>query len=108
MLAAGQAYEGRRSGSNLLSTSLDQRAVAEPETSRLARLCQYLDGRRWIVAVANIVAAALFVAGCVGFYWPGLYTGSVTAFLCGSVLFLLGALCSALLEHGPSTYRSSR
>ena len=71
--------------------------------SWLARLCWYLDARRWVVAVSNIVAAALFVLGCVGFYWPPLYTGSVTLFLCGSVLFLLGALGSALLEHGPST-----
>jgi hypothetical protein len=55
------------------------------------------------VAVSNVVSAALFVVGCVGFYWPSLYTGSVTAFLCGSILFFLGALGSALLEHGPST-----
>jgi hypothetical protein len=73
------------------------------DLSWLARVCWCLDARRWIVAVSNIVAAALFVAGSVGFYWPGLYAGSVTVFLCGSVLFLLGALVSALLDHGPST-----
>ena len=73
------------------------------DLSGLARLCWFLDARRWIVAVSNVVAAGLFVAGCIGFYWPGWYTTSVTAFLCGSVLFLLGALGSALLEHGPST-----
>jgi hypothetical protein len=77
--------------------------VRAHDLTRLARLCCFLEARRWIVAVSNVVAAALFVAGCIGFYWPGLYTGSVTAFLFGSVLFLLGALCSALLEHGPST-----
>lgn len=69
----------------------------------LARLCWSLDARRWVVAVCDVVAAVLFVAGCVGFYWPGLYVGSVTMFLGGSVLFLVGALASALLEHGPST-----
>jgi YrhK-like protein len=93
----------RRSGSKVLSTPWEHRPVEADDLSRLARLCEYLDTRRWVVAAANVVAAALFVVGCVGFYWPRLYTGSVTAFLCGSVLFLLGALCSALLEHGPST-----
>lgn len=69
----------------------------------LARLCWALDGRRWILALCNVLAAALFVAGCIGFYWPSLYAGSVTMFLCGSVLFLFSALGSALSEHGPST-----
>jgi hypothetical protein len=71
--------------------------------SRLARLCWYLDARRWTLAVMNIVAAALFVLGCVGFFWPGLYVGSVTVFLVGSVLFLAAAAGSALVEHGPCT-----
>ena len=53
--------------------------------------------------MCNVVAAALFVGGCVGFYWPGLYLGSVTLFLIGSLLFLTSALGSALVEHGPST-----
>ena len=83
-------------------TSWNPPAVKAEDRTWLARLWCYLDARRWIVAVSNVVAAALFVAGCIGFYWPELYTGSVTAFLCGSVLFLLGALSSALLEHGPS------
>ena len=51
----------------------------------------------------NIAAAALFVLGCVGFFWPSLYVGSVTLFLVGSVLFLAAAAGSALVEHGPST-----
>ena len=51
----------------------------------------------------NITAAALFVVGCVGFFWPSLYIGSVTLFLLGSLLFLVAALGAALLEHGPST-----
>jgi len=39
----------------------------------------------------------------VGPTWPTLYLGSVTAFLLGSLLFLAGALATALVEHGPST-----
>ena len=69
----------------------------------LARACWALDRRRWLLTLFNVVAAALFVAGCVGFYWPDSYVGSVTLFLVGSVLFLASALGAALLEHGPST-----
>jgi hypothetical protein len=54
------------------------------------------------VAAANIAAAALFVIGCVSFFWPSLYVGSVTLFLVGSILFLVAALGSAVVEHGPS------
>jgi apolipoprotein N-acyltransferase len=71
--------------------------------SRPARLCWYLDAHRWTLAAMNIAAAALFVVGCVGFFWPSLYLGSVILFLLGSLLFLLTALGAALLEHGPST-----
>ena len=71
--------------------------------SRPARLCWYLDAHRWSLAVINIAAATLFVVGCVGFFWPSLYAGSVTVFLLGSLLFLVAALGAALLEHGPST-----
>ena len=51
----------------------------------------------------NIAAAALFVMGCVGFFWPSLYVGSVTLFLLAVVLFLAASAGSALVEHGPST-----
>jgi apolipoprotein N-acyltransferase len=71
--------------------------------SRPARLCWYLDAHRRALAAMNIAAAALFVAGCVGFFWPSLYVGSVTLFLLGSLLFLVAAIGAALLEHGPST-----
>ena len=91
-----------RSGSKARSASWDHRPVKAEGVGWLARLCWCLDARRWILAASNVAAASLFVAGCVGFYWPGLYAGSVTAFLLGSVLFLVGALGSALLEHGPS------
>jgi YrhK-like protein len=67
-----------------------------------ARLCWWLDVHRWAISASNILAAALFVAGCIGFFWPGLYVLSVTMFLAGSLLFLLSALASALLDHGPT------
>ncbi len=54
-------------------------------------------------SVCNVVAAALFVIGCVGFFVPVWYVGSVTLFLFGSLLFLVSALGQALIEHGPST-----
>ena len=76
----------------------------EPVRLRLlARLCWALDARRWLLSVCNVVAAALFVIGCVGFYVPVWYVGSVTLFLFGSLLFLVSALGQALIEHGPST-----
>jgi hypothetical protein len=76
----------------------------EPVRLRLlARLCWALDARRWLLSVCNVVAAALFVIGCVGFYVPVWSVGSVTLFLFGSLLFLVSALGQALVEHGPST-----
>jgi hypothetical protein len=71
--------------------------------SLLARVCWALDTRRWLLSLCNVVAAVLFVIGCVGFYLPMWYVESVTLFLVGSVLFLLSALGHALVEHGPST-----
>jgi len=70
---------------------------------RLARLCWALDARRWVLAVINIAAAVCFVIGCLCFYRPAWYLPSVTLFLIGSALFLVGALATALVEHGPST-----
>jgi hypothetical protein len=81
----------------------DDRAVPPLRVSRLARLCWALDGHRWLLTMLSVVAASCFVVGCVGFYSPGWYLPSVTLFLIGSVLFLLHALASALLEHGPSS-----
>jgi hypothetical protein len=63
-----------------------------------SRTSRWLVAHRWLLAVSNIVAAASFVVGCIGFYWPSLYTGSVTAFLFGSVVFLFTAAATALLE----------
>ena len=79
------------------------RAAVTEQLSRLARLCWALDAHRRMLAILNIAAAALFVVGCIGFFWPSLYLGSVTLFLVGSVLFLAAAAGSALVEHGPCT-----
>ena len=81
----------------------DAGQVPPVEMSRLARLCWAIDARRWVLAVFNIVAAGCFVIGCLGFYRPAWYVPSVTLFLVGSSLFLLGALATALVDHGPST-----
>jgi hypothetical protein len=65
----------------------------------LGRLARSLEAHRWLLAASNVLAAALFVVGCIGFYWPTLTAGSVTLFLLGSLLFLVSALGSALLDH---------
>ena len=66
---------------------------------RPARVRRALESRRWLISVANIVAASLFVVGCIGFYVPARLVASVTAFLAGSVLFLFSAVAGAVLEH---------
>ena len=53
----------------------------------------------------DILAAALFVAGSIGFFWPTRYVLSVTLFLAGSLLFLFSASAAALLTHGPTPSR---
>ena len=60
------------------------------------------EAHRWAIAASNILAAALFVAGCLGFFWPDLYAMSVTLFLAGSLLFLFSALAGTLVQHGSS------
>jgi len=71
----------------------------------LARLVRGLEAHRWLLAASNVLAAALFVLGCIAFYWPTLAAGAVTLFLLGSVLFLVSALGSALLDHRPGQRR---
>jgi hypothetical protein len=68
--------------------------------SSLGRLGGWLHSHRRVLTLSNVLAAGLFVLGCIGFYWPRFYVGSVTMFLIGSVLFLLSAVGSALLESG--------
>jgi YrhK-like protein len=82
--------------------AIDDGRVTEMQLSLLARACWAIEARRWLLSACNIVAALLFVVGCVGFYRPAWYVGSVTLFLLGSVLFLVAALGHALVEHGPS------
>lgn len=50
----------------------------------------------------DLVGAALFVAGCVVFYFPARYATGVTLFLLGSVLMLIAASGRAFLIYGPS------
>ena len=65
----------------------------------IARMRWSLEAHRWTISIANILAATLFVGGCIGFFWPDLYVVSVTLFLIGSLLFLFSAISSALLQH---------
>jgi YrhK-like protein len=81
----------------------DDDRMTETRLSLLARFCWALDARRWLLSGCNVIAATLFVVGCVCFYVPVWYVGSVTLFLVGSLLFLVSALGNALVEHGPST-----
>ena len=71
----------------------------------LARLARGLEAHRRLLAASNVLAAALFVLGCIAFYWPMLAAGGVTLFLLGSLLFLVSALGSALLDHRPGHRR---
>jgi YrhK-like protein len=81
----------------------DDGEVPSVNLSRRAKLCWALDARRWILSVISIAAAGCFVVGSVGFYWPSWYASSVTLFLIGSIVFLVTALGTALVEHGPCT-----
>jgi cytochrome c oxidase assembly factor CtaG len=67
-----------------------------------AHLCWAIERRRWALATANIVAALLFVVGCVAFYFPSLYVPGITLFLAGSVLMLLSAAAETFRHFGPS------
>ena len=87
----GQGEGSRRASSLNVSTSTAPNPHPHPEYR--AR-----KGRRALFLGVS-AAAALFVAGCIGFYWPTLAAGSVTLFLVGSLLFLVSALGSALLDH---------
>lgn len=70
--------------------------------SRAASLCWAIDRNDWLIAAANIVAGAMFVAGCVAFYSPAWYVAGVTLFLAGSVLMLTSAAADAYRRFGPS------
>jgi drug/metabolite transporter (DMT)-like permease len=49
--------------------------------------------------VANLGSALLFVVGCLGFYSERHQASAVTAFLVGSLLFLVSALGAAVAQH---------
>lgn len=67
-----------------------------------ARLCWALDARQGLLLAADLGGAALFVVGCVAFYFPSRYVTGVTLFLLGSVLMLVSVAGRALLRYGPS------
>jgi YrhK-like protein len=52
-----------------------------------------------IQIVADVASALLFVVGCLGFYSERHQDGAITAFLLGSVLFLVSAVSAALAQH---------
>jgi YrhK-like protein len=60
-------------------------------------------GSHWklerIQIMADLGSAVLFVVGCVGFYSERHQTGAITAFLVGSLLFLVSALGAAAAQH---------
>jgi hypothetical protein len=52
-----------------------------------------------IQIMADLGSAVLFVVGCLGFYSEQHQTSAITAFLVGSLLFLVSALGAALAQH---------
>ncbi len=73
-------------------SGVDRRQTAEPG-----------GGSRWtlerIQIVANVGSALLFVVGCLGFYSERHQNSAVTAFLAGSVLFLVSAVGAAVAQR---------
>jgi YrhK-like protein len=67
------------------------------------RAAEIHSGGRWtlerVQIVANVGSALLFVVGCLGFYSERHQTSAVTAFLAGSVLFLVSAVGAAVAER---------
>jgi hypothetical protein len=58
---------------------------------------------RWtlerVQIVADIGSALLFVVGCLGFYSEQHQDSAITAFLAGSILFLVSAVGAALAQR---------
>jgi hypothetical protein len=59
-----------------------------------------------IQIVADLGSALLFVVGCLGFYTERHQNTAITAFLLGSILFLVSAVGAALAQRN-STQSSS-
>ena len=60
-------------------------------------------GSHWklerIQIMADLGSAVLFVVGCLGFYSERHQASAITAFLVGSLLFLVSALGAAVTQH---------
>lgn len=55
-----------------------------------------------MIAAGNILAAVVFVCGCVAFYFPSLYGPGVSLFLVGSLLWLGAGVADTFRRYGPS------
>jgi cytochrome c553 len=108
MLGVGQAANDaevkaavgdmRKQSAQLAQATAEQTRATKDMTTGAGQISKQMA----LITRANREHAAA-AEGCVGFFWPSLYVGSVTLFLLGSLLFLAAALGAALLEHGPST-----
>jgi YrhK-like protein len=52
-----------------------------------------------IQIIADVASAMLFIVGCLGFYSERHQDSAITAFLAGSVLFLVSAVGAALAQR---------
>jgi YrhK-like protein len=76
---------------------------SKPSGTHRLRTTEHGSGSSWtlerIQIVADIGSALLFVVGCVGFYSEQHQDNAITAFLVGSVLFLVSAVGAALAQR---------
>ena len=66
-----------------------------------AKACWKIDDNDWVLDVANLLAALLFVLGCLAVYSPRLYVPGVTLFLVGSGLMLCSGAADLYRKLGP-------
>lgn len=59
------------------------------EHSPIVRILDYLDRHDWILAVLNLLAAILFAAGSMAFYWSSLFRAGITLFVVGSAVMIV-------------------
>ena len=72
-------------------------------TSRSARICWGIERNQWVLAAVNLVAAVLFVFGCVAFYSARFYVLGVSLFLAGSLLMVTSSAADLYRRFGPSS-----
>jgi YrhK-like protein len=76
---------------------------SNPSGTHRLRTAGHGSGSSWtlerIQIVADIGSALLFVVGCLGFYSERHQDRAITAFLAGSVLFLVSAVGAALAQR---------